>query len=87
MESVDHRLINEDLDQCDYAVFVLHDRWGSPTGSGHTSGTEEEWKRAEKLYKENELRNIALFFKNPDPGKLADPGSQLAQVTAFKTQN
>ncbi|MBV8103759.1 MAG: DUF4062 domain-containing protein [Hyphomicrobiales bacterium] len=25
-------LINEDLKQCDYAVFVLHDRWGSPTG-------------------------------------------------------
>lgn len=27
-------LINEDLKQCDYAVFVLHDRWGSSTGSG-----------------------------------------------------
>jgi len=25
-------LINEDFSQCDYAVFVLFDRWGSPTG-------------------------------------------------------
>ena len=41
-------LINEDLMQCDYAVFVLHDRWGSPTGSGHSSGTEEEWELAER---------------------------------------
>ncbi|MBF6571512.1 MAG: DUF4062 domain-containing protein [Candidatus Binataceae bacterium] len=33
-------LINEDLKQCDYAVFVLHDRWGRPTGkySGHGRG-------------------------------------------------
>jgi hypothetical protein len=27
-------LINEDLRQCDFAVFVFHDRWGSPTGNG-----------------------------------------------------
>jgi len=26
--------INEDLRQCDYAVFVLHNRWGSPPGPG-----------------------------------------------------
>ena len=25
-------LINEDLKECDYAVFVLHDRWGLPPG-------------------------------------------------------
>jgi hypothetical protein len=79
-------LINEDLNQCDYAVFVLHDRWGSPTGSGHSSGTEEEWTLAEDLYKANTLRNIALFFKNPDSGKLSDPGPQLAQVIAFKAK-
>lgn len=23
--------INDDLKQCDYAVFLFHDRWGSPT--------------------------------------------------------
>src|SRR5271156_2552693 len=56
-------LINEELKQCDYAVFVLHDRWGSPSGGGFTSGTEEEWALAEELYKTNKIRNIALFFK------------------------
>jgi tetratricopeptide (TPR) repeat protein len=77
-------LINEDLKQCDYAVFVLHDRWGSPTGSGHTSGTEEEWALAEALYKEAKIRNIALFFKKVDAGKRADPGDQLKPVLAFR---
>jgi hypothetical protein len=52
-------LINEDLKQCDYAVFVLHDRWGSPTGGGYTSGTEEEWTLAEELYKDS---TIPSFF-------------------------
>ena len=29
-------IINEDLKQCDYAVFVLHDRWGSPSGGAYS---------------------------------------------------
>src|SRR5690348_4897030 len=77
-------LINEDLRQCDYAVFVLHDRWGSPTGGGYTSGVEEEWALAEELYKANKVRNIALFFRKVDPRQLRDPGKQLASVLAFK---
>jgi len=57
-------LINEDLRQCDYAVFVLHDRWGSSPGNGpYTSGTEEEWALAEELYEAKKIRTIALFFK------------------------
>jgi Domain of unknown function (DUF4062) len=79
-------LINEDLKQCDYAVFILHDRWGSPTGSGYTSGTEEEWALVEELYKENKIRNIALFFKSIDAGKLSDPGEQLKHVLTFKNR-
>ena len=77
-------LINDDLRQCDYAVFVLHDRWGSPTGSGYSSGTEEEWALAEELYRANKIRNIALFFKQVDPGKIADPGQHLKPVLEFK---
>jgi hypothetical protein len=77
-------LINEDLKQCDYAVFVLHDRWGSPTGGGYASGTEEEWALAEELYRDNKIRNIALFFKDVDPRRLRDPGKQLQSVLAFK---
>ena len=77
-------LINEDLKQCDYAVFVLHDRWGSPTGAVYTSGVEEEWARAVELYEANKVRNIALFFKKVDPRQLRDPGKQLLGVLAFK---
>ncbi|MDQ6868101.1 MAG: DUF4062 domain-containing protein [Pseudomonadota bacterium] len=29
-------LINKDLEQCDYAVFVWHDHWGSRTGKRKT---------------------------------------------------
>ena len=76
--------INEDLRQCDYALFVLHDRWGSPTGNGHTSGTEEEWNLAEQLYTENKIRNIILCFKVVDPSRLKDPGEQLKSVVTFK---
>jgi hypothetical protein len=54
-------LINEDLRQCDYAVFVLHDRWGSPTGGGHSSGTAEEWTIAEELFNLAKVRNIAIL--------------------------
>ena len=79
-------LINEDLKQCDYAVFVLHDRWGSPTGGGYTSGIEEEWALAEALYKNNTIRNIALFFKRVDQRQLRDPGPQLDKVLAFRKQ-
>jgi hypothetical protein len=79
-------LISEDLKQCDYAVFVLHDRWGSPTGSGYSSGTEEEWSLAEELYRQNKIRNIALFFKSVHSSKLGDPGDQLKPVIAFKTK-
>src|SRR5262249_36663951 len=79
-------IINEDLKQCDYAVFVLHDRWGSPTGSGHSSGTEEEWKLAEQVYTEARIPNIALFFKDVDPRQLRDPGEQLRKVLDFKKE-
>jgi hypothetical protein len=77
-------LINEDLKRCDYAVFVLHDRWGSPSGGGYTSGTEEEWVLAEELYKQNKIRNIVLFFKAVDPRQMRDPGKQLESVLSFK---
>jgi hypothetical protein len=77
-------LINEDLKRCDYAVFVLHDRWGSPSGGGYTSGTEEEWVLAEELYAQNKIRNIVLFFKAVDPRQMRDPGKQLEAVLSFK---
>ena len=79
-------LINQDLKDCDYAVFVLHDRWGTPTGGGFSSGTEEEWELAEQLYEQTKIRNIALFFKEVASPQLKDPGKQLESVLAFKNQ-
>src|SRR3954452_17072547 len=77
-------LINEDLKRCDYAVFVLHDRWGSSSGGSYTSGTEEEWVLAEELYEKNKIRNIILFFKAVDLRQMRDPGKQLEAVLSFK---
>jgi hypothetical protein len=77
-------IINEDLKRCDFVVFVLHDHWGSPTGSGYTSGVEEEFAIASELYNANQIRQIALFFKQVDPRQIADPGKQLEMVLAFK---
>ncbi len=77
-------LINEDLKQCDYAVFVLHDRWGSATGGDYSSGTEEEFVLAEELYEKRKIWQIALYFKEVDARQLRDPGRQLEAVLAFR---
>jgi Domain of unknown function (DUF4062) len=79
-------LIDKVLRNCDYAIFVLHDRWGTPTGSGSTSGTEEEWQLAQSLYAANTIRNICLFFKDVDASKQRDPGPQLLKVIDFKNR-
>lgn len=76
-------LINQDLEPCDYAVFILHDRWGTPSGLEFKSGFEEEWTVAERLYLENKMRNIVLFYKGVDPNRLVDPGPQLRLVLEF----
>lgn len=77
-------LINEDLKQCDYAVFVLHDRWGSAPGSEYSSGTGEEFALAEALYEQKKIWQIALYFKEVDARQLRDPGKQLEAVLAFR---
>ena len=78
-------LINEDLRQCDYAIFLWHDRWGSPTGNGATVGTEEEWNLAEKLYQEGRVRNIAVFFKKVDERQLRSKCSLIRRIRRSDT--
>jgi tetratricopeptide (TPR) repeat protein len=78
--------INDELRQCDYAVFVLHDRWGSPTGNGSEVGTEEEWRLACKLHENKQIRKIFLTFKAVSKNKLTDPGPQLQHVLDFRQQ-
>jgi hypothetical protein len=77
-------LINDDLKRCDYAVFVLHDRWGSPSEDSRTSRTEGEIALAEELYRANRLRNIVLFFRKVSRRQMNDPGEQLRRVLEFK---
>ncbi|WP_449395157.1 DUF4062 domain-containing protein [Devosia riboflavina] len=76
-------LINSELRSCDYAVFVFHDRWGMATGT-YSSGTEEEFFEAEKLYLAARMLNICLFFKNVSASQISDPGENLLKVLNFK---
>jgi tetratricopeptide (TPR) repeat protein len=82
-------LINEDLKDCDYFVLILWDRWGSPSGDdAYTSATSEEYAIARDCWKNSDhcLREIAAFFKAPEPRQLSDPGEQLRHVLDFKRQ-
>jgi hypothetical protein len=74
--------INEYLARCEYAVFVWHDRWGSPPGGGETAGTAEEFAYAEKLHKQGIIIDIAILFKKIEPMKRT--GKQLKAVLVFR---
>ena len=76
--------INADLEQCDYAIFVFHDRWGSKTNNGDLVGTEEEWEIAQRLYADYQIRAVALYFKDIPEAQRKDPGDELKKVLAFK---
>lgn len=79
-------LINEMVERCDYFVLVLHDRWGTAPSAGgpYTSGTEEEYHLARERVKNGAMRDIAIYFKEVDPGKVSDPGVQLQKVLDFR---
>jgi tetratricopeptide (TPR) repeat protein len=81
-------LINRDLEKCDYCVLVLHDRWGSPTGSGEfSSGCEEEYKLALAcLADDRDMSDLMVCFKGVDDAKMADPGPQLLKVLDFRRE-
>ena len=78
--------INEDLEQCDYAIFAFHDRWGSTTGKDGLVGTEEEWQIAQRLHAEYKMHPMALYFKAVPPAQEKDPGEEYKKVLAFKRQ-
>lgn len=78
-------LINQDVDQCDLFLGLLHRRWGQPTGD-FASGFEEEFCRAEARRADTGSPDIWLFFKRVDAQFLVDPGEQLRRVLAFKRE-
>lgn len=73
-------LINEDLLTCDLVLFLVWKRWGTPTGE-YSSGFAEEFALAQ----ENEI-DALLYFRRVPEMMLADPGDQLKQVLAFRTE-
>lgn len=83
-------LINEQVEESDYLIVVLWDRWGRPPGgsSNYTSGTEEEFRVAKQCLQslDKPMRDIVVLFKGVDSRQLSDPGTQLRRVLDFKDE-
>ena len=85
-------IINQELEKCDYFFGLMADHWGSPPYRSedfeveYTSGFQEEYELAQKLYKNNNMKDILLFFKKIPKDKMQDPGPSLSQVLQFQSQ-
>jgi Domain of unknown function (DUF4062) len=82
-------VINDELHQCDYALFLLRDRWGTPpdtaaSGSPYTSGTEEEFAVAGECITAKTMRDRAALFLPVAAAQMKDPGAQLSAVLKFR---
>jgi tetratricopeptide (TPR) repeat protein len=82
--------INEEIEQCDYLILIVWNRWGTrPSQSDrYTSGTEEEFFIAKELVKDGSrpMRDILVLFKGVPEEQLRDPGPQLTKVLQFKAK-
>jgi tetratricopeptide (TPR) repeat protein len=79
--------INGEVRRSDFFLLLLHDRWGSAPQAApgpFTSGSQEEFSVAQECYANKTMREIVVFFKGVDQGKLADPGDELKPVLEFK---
>ncbi|MEK6263075.1 MAG: tetratricopeptide repeat protein [Planctomycetota bacterium] len=81
-------LINQEIDRCDIFVLAMHRRWGqeAPDAKPYSSYTEEEFHRAIDRWDRTGSPTLFVFFKDIDPGQMADAGPQLQQVLAFRRQ-
>ncbi len=79
-------LINQEIDRCDVFVMAMHRRWGqeAPDAKPYSSYTEEEFHRAVDRWVRTGSPTILVFFKEIEPGQMADPGKQLQQVLDFR---
>ena len=79
-------VINRDIDRSDIFVLALHRRWGqeAPDAKPYTSYAEEEFHRAMGRWTKTGSPEIFVFFRDIDPGQMADPGRQLEKVLAFR---
>ena len=80
-------VINLEIDRCEIFVLVIHRRWGQEApDSPYSSYTEEEFHRALDRLTRTGTPEIFVFFKNVDPGQVADPGPQLQRVLSFRRE-
>lgn len=81
-------LINKDLDQCQFFVGLMWNRWGTApdTDGKFTSGFEEEFERAKSMVANGGMFDLTLLFKNISDDQLHDPGPEVSRVLAFKKQ-
>lgn len=79
-------LINADMETCDLFIGAMWASWGSrPSLDGpYTSGFEEEFELSRDRFERTRSPEMAMFFKDIDPGQLRDPGEDLRKVLAFK---
>jgi hypothetical protein len=80
--------INPHLDQCDFMILLMGDRWGSPPDRDGKwgAGTEEEFHRClDLLYADHAyMRDLLVLFKTIDPDRLREPSPQLQAVMGFR---
>ena len=80
--------INPRLDDCDFMILLLGDRWGSPPAldGPYSFGTEEEFHRCLDLLAQSDaaMRDLLVLFKTLDDERLRDPGPQLLKVMTFR---
>lgn len=83
-------ILDKILFECDCYILILSDRWGTPTstetGWPYSSGSEEEFRLAERCYKDQSLNmvKVAVYFKNVDQARWEKPDEQLKKVKEFK---
>lgn len=83
-------IINRDLETCDYFFGIMADHWGSSPHSEagkdivYTSGFEEEYFLAQRLYERRKMKDILLFFKDIPGDRMRDIGPSLRKVLDFK---
>lgn len=80
--------INPKIDDCDFMILILGDKWGSPPAvdGPYSSGTEEEFHRCLDLLRRPDvaMRDLLVLFKTLEAERLRDPGPQLLKVMNFR---
>lgn len=79
-------IINEELKQCELFIGMLWAKWGTPPDNEghHTSGFEEEYELASRMWAAGRSPELRMYFKAVDADRMKDPGQELSKVIAFR---